>query len=220
MSAKPARTVLLTGFDAFGGERVNPSWQAVRALAGERIAGHELRVARLRCDFAVAPGQLARAIAKHDPALVLCIGQAGGRGTVSLERVAINVIDARIPDNAGSQPVDVPVVPGGPAAHFSSLPLKAMLAALREAGIPAEVSATAGTFVCNAVFFHLAEALAARAGAVRGGFVHIPYLPSQAARIGNVPSMALETMIAALRTCVRVALTTREDVQLAAGSEA
>jgi pyroglutamyl-peptidase len=218
MSAKPARDVLLTGFDAFGGERVNPSWRAVRALDGERIAGHVVRTARLRCDFAAAPGQLARAIAKHDPVLVLCVGQAGGRAAVSLERVAINVVDARIPDNAGAQPVDEPVVAGAPAAHFSSLPLKAMLAALRDAGIPAEVSSSAGTFVCNAVFFHLAEALAARAGAVRGGFVHIPYLPQQAARHGAAPSMALETMVAALRLCVKVALTTKVDAKLAAGS--
>lgn len=218
MTARRARNVLLTGFDAFGGERVNPSWRAVRALDGERIAGHVVRTARLRCDFAVAPGQLARAIAKHDPMLVLCVGQAGGRAAVSLERVAINVVDARIPDNAGAQPIDEPVVAGAPAAHFSSLPLKAMLEALRAAGIPAEVSASAGTFVCNAVFFHLAEALATRAGAIRGGFVHIPYLPQQAARHGAVPSMALETMVAALRLCVETALATRLDKKLAAGS--
>ena len=218
MSAKPARNVLLTGFDAFGGERVNPSWRAVRALDGERIARHVVRTARLRCDFATAPAQLARAIAKHDPALVLCVGQAGGRAAVSLERVAINVVDARIPDNAGAQPVDEPVVAGAPAAHFASLPLKAMLAALRDAGIPAEVSSSAGTFVCNAVFFHLAEALAARAGAVRGGFVHVPWLTEQAARHANAPGMSLETMVAALRLCVKVALTTKVDAKLAAGS--
>ena len=218
MNTKRHRTVLLTGFEAFGGERVNPSWQAVRALDGERIAGHVVHVAKLRCEFASAPRQLARAIAKHDPVLVLSVGQAGGRGSVSLERVAINVVDARIPDNAGAQPIDEPVVAGAAAAHFSSLPLKAMLAALREAGIPADVSSTAGTYVCNAVFFHLAEALAARGGATRGGFIHIPYLPDQAARIGNVPSMALETMVAALRLCVKVALGTREDARLGAGT--
>lgn len=220
MSAKRARSVLLTGFDAFGGERVNPSWRAVRALAGERIGGHEVHVARLRCEFATAPRQLARAIAKHDPALVLCVGQAGGRAALSLERVAINVIDARIADNAGSQPVDEPVLAGAPAAHFASLPLKAMLAALRKARIPAEVSATAGTFVCNAVFFHLAQQLADRGGRTRGGFIHVPYLPQQARRHANAPSMALATMIDALRICVRVALATRSDLRIAAGQVA
>jgi pyroglutamyl-peptidase len=157
-------------------------------------------------------------IARHRPELVLAVGQAGGRAEVSLERVAINLIDARIPDNAGVQPVDAPVVAGAPDAYFSTLPLKAMLAALRDAGIPATLSHTAGTFVCNHAFFALAHRLARGRRNVRGGFVHVPYLPEQAARHPGAPSLPLATMIEAIRLCIDAALRTGEDAHYAAGA--
>jgi pyroglutamyl-peptidase len=207
-------TVLLTGFDPFGGEALNPSWLAVQALQGRRIVGHRVVAAQLPTVFGTAPRQLQDLLKQHRPALVICVGQAGGRAALSLERVAINLDDARIADNATAQPIDTPVVPGGPAAYFTTLPVKAMRAALQRQGIAAEVSQTAGTFVCNHVFYGLMHALATRRGfrRTRGGFVHVPWLPEQ-----GTPSMALEDMVAGLRLAIRVALRTHEDLKVSAG---
>lgn len=213
------KTVLLTGFDAFGGEAANPSWDAVLALNGMRIAEHELVVGQLPTRFAQASTVLDELIARHDPALVLCVGQAGGRAELSLERVALNLDDARIPDNAGAQPVDRPIVPGAPTAYLSTLPLKAMLAALHGAGIPAAVSQTAGTFVCNHVFYWLMHQIATAAPARRGGFVHIPYAPEQVVGKVGTPSMTRAFVVAGLQVCVETALGTVEDITLAAGAE-
>jgi pyroglutamyl-peptidase len=208
--------VLVTGFDPFGGEAVNPSQLIVQALDGEIIAGHRVVGATLPTQFAAAPQMLERLIARHRPALVLALGQAGGRTGISLERVAVNLIDARIPDNAGAQPVDSRIVDNASNAYFSTLPVKAMLERLGAAGIPASLSQTAGTFVCNQVFYALMHALRRRRA--RGGFVHVPYLSEQAAQHAGTPGMALETMIAATRLCLETALTTIADAHYAAGS--
>ena len=217
MPASALPQVLLTGFAPFGGETTNPSWQAVAALEGEVIAGHRIRTRCLPVEFGAAIDELRRAIRTTRPALVLCIGQAGGRAAMSLERVAINVDDARIPDNAGARPIDCPVEPRGPAAYFTDLPIKAMLAALREADIPAEVSQTAGTFVCNHVFYGLMHALRRRVA--RGGFIHIPYSPEQALRHPGAPSLDVATVQQGLRLALQVALTTTADAAIAAGAE-
>jgi pyroglutamyl-peptidase len=148
------------------------------------------------------------------PRLVICLGQAGGRAAITPERVAINVDDARIPDNAGGQPVDRPVVRGGPAAYFSTLPVKAMVAGLRADGVPAEVSQTAGTFVCNHVFYGLMHALRRRSG-VRGGFIHVPFLPEQASR--GQASLALDTLVAAIVRVTEIALKVRRDTRVGGG---
>ena len=144
--------VLVTGFEPFDGQAINPSWMAVQALHGRQVAGHRVVGAQLPCVFDRSLQVLREQMRKHRPALVIATGQAGGRGALSLERVAINVNDARIPDNVDAQPVDTPVVPGAPDAYFTSLPIKAMLAAMLDEGVTAEVSQTAGTFVCNHVF--------------------------------------------------------------------
>jgi len=212
--------VLLTGFDPFGdtghsSQPLNPSWLAVKALHGKRIGGHLVVAAQLPTVFQASMAELTRLLQLHKPALVVCVGQAGGRGAISLERVAINVNDARIPDNAGAQPVDTPVVAGGPAAYFSSLPIKAMLQALQGAGVTAEVSQTAGTFVCNHVFYALMHALATKRGfkRTRGGFIHVPYLPEQGA-----PSMPLDEIVRGLRLAVATALATPRDTTKGAGA--
>jgi pyroglutamyl-peptidase len=207
--------ILVTGFDPFGGQSINPSWMAVQALDGAEVEGHRLVAAQLPTRFDRALPTLYELIAQHQPALVVCTGQAGGRAAISLERVAINVVDARIPDNAGAQPVDVPVAPGGPAAYFTSLPIKAMLAAMLEAGVRAEVSQTAGTFVCNHVFYGLMHRLATDAAlaGVRGGLIHVPWLPQQ-----GHPSMTQEQLVLGLRTAIGCALRTRADVRLQAGA--
>lgn len=210
-------TVLLTGFAPFGGERSNPSWDAVRTLEGDVVAGHRVAVRCLPVEFGASIAALREAIDELAPSLVLCVGQAGGRAQISLERVAINVDDARIPDNAGQQPVDEAIATAGPAAYFTRLPIKAMLVALRNAGIPAEISQTAGTFVCNHVFYGLMHALR-NVPAVRGGFVHIPYSPAQAALHPGAPSLPPSVVSEGLRLAVAVGLTVEHDVRLAAGT--
>jgi pyroglutamyl-peptidase len=213
--AKAPPTVLLTGFDPFGGESLNPSWQAVQSLHHKRIAGHRVVAAQLPTVFDASLRELARLLGEHRPALVICVGQAGGRAAISLERVAINVNDARIPDNADAQPVDTPVVAGAPSAYFSSLPIKAMLQALQGAGLPAEVSQTAGTFVCNHVFYGLMHQLATRRGfrRTRGGFIHVPWLPGQ-----GEPNMATDELVRGLRVAISAALVTGADIKKSAGA--
>lgn len=220
---KPPNTALLTGFEPFAGDDINPSQRIAMALDGETIAGHRIVGATLPTEFGRAATALDELMDRHRPAVVIAMGQAGGRDGISVERVAINVIDARVADNAGDRPIDVPVVDGAPSAYFSTLPLKAMLRALREKGIPAAISNSAGTFVCNQVFFALAHAIATRHAHVRGGFVHVPFLPEQvlpeqAKRRENAPSMELPVMIEAARICLRTALTTTKDLTLAAGT--
>ena len=199
----PRPRVLLTGFDAFGGATLNPSGLAVQALHGRQVRGHTVVAAQLPTVFGASMQVLDALLAKHQPALVICVGQAGGRSAISLERVAINVDDAPIPDNAGARPVDMPVVPGAPAAYFSSLPIKAMLAALQREGLPAEVSPSAGSFVCNHVFYGLMHALATRPDLrlTRGGFVHVPWLPEQ-----GTPGLPLADVVRGLRVALRCAL--------------
>lgn len=212
---KSLPTVLLTGFDPFGGESLNPSWLAVQSLHNKRIAGHQVVAAQLPTVFATSLVELARLLREHRPALVICVGQAGGRAAISLERIAINVNDARIADNAAAQPVDTPVVAGGPAAYFTTLPIKAMLVALQSGGLPAEVSQTAGTFVCNHVFYGLMHQLATRRGfkRVRGGFVHVPWLPEQ-----GQPSMTTDELVRGLRLIIATALATPQDIVQSAGA--
>ncbi len=212
------RTVLLTGFAPFGGEAVNPSWEAVRALDGKRIEGHRVVAVELPTEFGASLPALRTALRRTNPRVAIAVGLAGGRDGISLERVAINVIDARIPDNAGAQPIDEAVVRAGPAAYFATLPIKAALAALQRQGIPAHVSQTAGTYVCNQVFYALMHAARRRRG-LRAGFVHVPYLPEQAARHA-APGMPLDAMTAALETLVRVALTSKRDARTTAGAVA
>ena len=172
--------VLVTGFEPFGGQSLNPSWEVARALQGLSLDGAQVTAVQLPCVFAQALPALQLALAQHRPDIVLALGQAEGRCDFSVERVAINVMDARIPDNAGAQPIDVPVIDAGPAAYFSTLPIKSLVAGLKAAGFPASVSQTAGTFVCNQVFYALQHALAGQR--VQSGFMHLPLLPEQAAR--------------------------------------
>lgn len=210
-----APCVLVTGFDPFGGQPVNPSWQAVAALHGSRIVGRRVVGAQLPTVFGQSVKALRDLMCQHRPTLVLCTGQAGGRAAISLERIAINVDDARIPDNRGAQPVDVAVVPSGPAAYFTQLPIKAMLRSLLDAGINAEVSQTAGTFVCNHVFYGLMHELATdpQWRATRGGLIHVPFLPEQ-----GQPSMRLSEVVEGLRIAIECALATGQDIKVEAGA--
>ena len=216
MKRTPRRSLLLTGFEPFGGEAINPSWQVAQALHGRRIGGAPVVALQLPCAFGAALQQLNAALAEHQPRLVLALGQAGGRSDLSLERVAINLDDARIADNAGQQPIDEAVVPGAAAAYFSTLPIKAIVAALRAAGVPASVSSTAGTYVCNHVFFGLQHALAG--SGVRSGFMHLPLLPEQAANTISQPSLSLATMVDGVALALAVALRETSDLRQTGGT--
>ena len=209
--------VLLTGFEPFEQEARNPSWDAVRELDGWKFGRATVHARLVPCVFGDAIDALLAAMDELEPQLVLCIGQAGGRAEFTPERIAINIDDARTADNKGREPIDVPVVPGGPAAYFSTLPIKAMVRELRSAGVPASVSNSAGTFVCNHIFYGLMHRIATQPVAgpgpgLRGGFIHIPYLPEQAARFPGAPSMSLETMVKALRIAVTTSLAVEHDV--------
>jgi pyroglutamyl-peptidase len=207
--------VLLTGFEPFGGETINPSWLAVKALHGRKMLGRTVVAAQLPTVFDDSLRVLNKLLLEHQPELVVCVGQAGGRHAMSLERVAINVNDAPIADNAGAQPIDTPVVRRAPVAYFTTLPIKAMLAALHRENIRAEVSQTAGTFVCNHVFYGLMRMLATNHALrhTRGGFVHVPWLPEQGA-----PHMSLDDLVRGLRAALRCALRVQTDRVMGAGA--
>jgi pyroglutamyl-peptidase len=209
------KTVLITGFEPFGGESVNPSEGIARLLHGMVIAKHEVVGALLPCVFGEAIKELKKQIRATKPAIVICVGQAGGRSEVTPERVAINIDDARIPDNAGQQPVDRAIAKPGPVGYWSTLPIKAIVAALRAEGIPASVSQTAGTFVCNHVFYGLMHELENHRG-VRGGFIHVPFLPEQA-KTGQA-SLLLETMVTAIAVAIETSVKVKRDKRVTGGT--
>jgi pyroglutamyl-peptidase len=205
--------ILVTGFEPFGGQSLNPSWEVARALHGTSLDGAQdaqLVALQLPCVFAQALPALQDALANHRPDIVLALGQAEGRCDFSVERVAINVMDARIPDNAGDQPIDVPVIAGGPAAYFSTLPIKALVSGLRASGFAASVSQTAGTFVCNQVFYALQHTLAGQG--VHSGFVHLPLLPEQAAGWPgpSLPSWPVSVQVAAAQRALALLVAHRQ----------
>ncbi len=210
------QNVLLTGFEPFDKDPLNPSWEVARALDGWQPAAMggacTVRAVQLPCVFGDAIARLDESMAQWQPALVICLGLAGGRTEITPERVAINVDDARIPDNAGCQPVDTAVHADGPAAYFSTLPIKAMVRDMRAQGVPAAVSNTAGTFVCNHIFYALMHHLAKGARGVRGGFIHVPALPELAKLHPGMPSMALETQVRGLQVAIETAWAHQTDV--------
>ncbi|MBI3368916.1 MAG: pyroglutamyl-peptidase I [Burkholderiales bacterium] len=199
--------VLLTGFEPFGGDVLNPSWEVARALDGQRIGGARVVAQCLPTAFALAPQVLRAAITRAQPTLVMALGLASIRAAISVERVAINLIDARIADNAGAQPLDQPVMADAPTAYFSTLPVKAIVARLQAESIAAELSFSAGSFVCNQVFFALMHALAGQRG-VGGGFIHVP--PSSA--------LPLADQAQAIRLVIETTLRTPVDLALAGGT--
>jgi pyroglutamyl-peptidase len=225
------QTVLLTGFAPFDKEPINSSWEVARALnlsvlrvphgstSGSRRVHQARIVARqLPCEFDRALEVLASLIKRLKPDLIVGLGQANSRHDFSVERVAININDARIRDNAGAKPIDTSVIRGAPVAYFSGLPIKAIVQAARRAGIPASVSQSAGTFVCNHTFYGLMHLLATEYPDKRGGFIHLPLLPEQAARIPGSPSLGLDTMVSATRIAIATALSVRRDRRLGGGS--
>lgn len=188
------KKLLITGFDPFGGESVNPSWEAVKLLP-DQIGGYEIHKLQIPTVFGLAPRTVLEKAAEIQPDVIISVGQAGTRAAVTPERIGINIRDARIADNAGISPKDESIVPGGPDGLFSTLPVKAMIAAIQAAGLPGAVSNTAGTFVCNDVLYSLLHHYAGTH--VRCGFIHVPWLPQQ-----GTPSLLLEGTVKALEAAV------------------
>jgi len=192
------KKLLITGFDPFGGEKVNPSWEAVKRLP-DTIGGYELIKLQLPTVFGRAAETLLEKAAACGPDAIISVGQAGGRKGITPEVVGINLREAGIPDNQGNQPVNEPVVPGSPAAYFATLPVRDMVAAMKEAGLPCGLSYSAGAFVCNDVLYTVLNHY--QGTKVQAGFIHVPFLPEQAAE--GVPSLPLEEIVRGLEAAIK-----------------
>ncbi len=195
--------ILVTCFEPFGADTVNASREAVVALP-DSIAGADIVKAELPTVFGRSVDVLRQAIGEHQPDVVICVGQAGGRFGITPERVALNLMDAQVPDNSGFQPVDIPIEVDGPAAYFSTLPVKAIVAAIKEAGIPASVSNSAGTYVCNQLMYALLHMIHTEIPHVKGGFIHVPYTPAQATHKKNMPSLSSAEVSKGLALAIEV----------------
>ena len=195
--------VLVTGFEPFGGEEINPAWEAVQRL-DLCIAGAEIKKAQLPTVFGKSINKLIQVIEKENPDAVLCIGQAGGRYELTVERVAINLNDASIKDNDGNSPSDEPIVIDGPAAYFARLPIKAIVEEIRKAKLPASISNSAGAFVCNHVMYGLLHYINTKRPNMLGGFIHVPFIPEQVITKRHMPSMALDDIVKGLTIIVKV----------------
>jgi pyroglutamyl-peptidase len=195
--------ILLTGFEPFGGSTINPSEQAARALDQQIIAGAAITCAILPVDWQMGPRALLTALHTCSPDAVLCLGEAPSRPVISVERVAVNLLDFTIPDNSGAALIDQPVLPGGPAAYFATLPVRPIFCAIQAAGVPAELSLTAGSYLCNAVLYHLLHYQAGQPRPAPSGFIHLPRLPRQAAAANQRgPTMSLEAILTALQAAL------------------
>ena len=197
--------VLVTGFDPFGGEKLNPALEAIKSLPSE-IQGAEVRWLEVPTVFYKSAKILEEEIRIYQPDIVLCIGQAGGRKGLTPERVAINQDDARIQDNEGNQPIDRPIQLDGPPAYFSSLPIKAMVQAIKEEGLPASVSNTAGTFVCNHLMYQLLYLVEKEFPTIKAGFMHIPYMMEQVIDKPNTPAMDLVDIVRGIEAAIRATI--------------
>lgn len=209
--------VLVTGFSPFGGEPINPALEAVKLLNGKTISDVEIVTRELPVVRQQAIDAIIEYIRETNPIIVIAVGQAGGRSEITPERVAINIDDYRIKDNGGNQPIDEPIVIGAPNAYWTTLPIKVMVEQMRIKGIPASVSNTAGTFVCNHLFYGLMHYLATEGNIRRGGFIHIPYLPEQAVRNPGQPSMGLETIVRGLEIAIEAAINNAIDIKVIGG---
>jgi pyroglutamyl-peptidase len=216
-SSASSKVILVTGFECFGGEKINPSWEICQRLPRE-IAGMRVETCLVPCEFRRAIEVAAEAIERHHPSMVISLGQAGGRSRIGVERVSINVDDARIPDNVGAQPLDEPIAANGPPAYFATVPVKAMTQAIRAAGIPAEVSNSAGTYVCNHVMYGVLHFLAASGNKARAGFIHVPFAEAQVLDKKDVPAMSIESMTRGIAAAIEAAVHARVDIASAEGA--
>lgn len=209
--------VLITGFDPFGGEKINPAWEAVKKI-GE-IEGLEIIKYQIPTVFKKSAELLFKKIDEVNPEVVVCVGQAGGRYDITVERIGINIDDARIEDNEKNQPIDKKIFGDGENAYFSTIPIKAIVDEMKKNKIPASVSNTAGTFVCNHILYSLLYFLNKKKKKIRGGFIHVPYLTEQVIEKKNMPYMNLETIVKGLEAALVAIKNNLEDKKISGGKE-
>ena len=209
--------ILITGFDPFGGENINPALEAVKKLP-DTILGQEIIKIEIPTVFRKSLEKIEENIQKHNPDVVISVGQAGGRFGVTPERVAINIDDARIKDNEGNQPIDISIYEDGENAYFSNLPIKAMVKEMTDNGIPASVSNTAGTFVCNHVMYGILYLIDKKYPNIKGGFIHVPYIPSQVVTKPNNPSMSIDDIAKGLELCIKAVIENSSDIKTVGGT--
>ena len=209
--------VLITGFDPFGGEKINPAWEAVKGIK-DIIEGAKIIKLEIPTVFNKSIEKVKEAMELEKPDIVLCIGQAGGRYDITIERVAINVDDARIEDNEGNQPIDIPVFEDGENAYFSNLPIKAMVEEIRGQGIPASISNSAGTFVCNHIMYGVLYHINKTYKNMRGGFIHVPFINEQVLDKKNQPYMPVEHISKAIEAAIKAAVINNEDIKKSGGA--
>lgn len=209
--------ILVTGFDPFGGEKINPAIESVKKVP-DTISGAEIIKLEIPTVCHVSLKVIDEAIEKYNPDVILSIGQAGGRYDITVERIGINIDDCRIPDNAGNQIIDEPIYKDGPAAYFSNLPIKAMVKRVQERHIPASVSNTAGTFVCNHVLYGVRYLIETKYPGKKSGFIHIPFLPEQVVDKKEKASMSLDTIVEALTAAIEAIVDTKKDIKVTGGA--
>jgi pyroglutamyl-peptidase len=207
---------LVTGFDPFGGESINSAFEAVKNMSNE-ISGCEVIKQELPTVFYRSLEVLEAAIEREQPDIVICVGQAGGRYALSLERIGINLNETQVKDNDGQRPLGSPIKEGGKNAYFSTLPNKAILKEMTEAKIPAVLSYTAGTYVCNHVLYGLMYAIEQKHHCIRGGLIHVPFLPEQVLEKKKTPYMSLEMITKGLELAVKATVENSEDIVYPAG---
>ena len=208
--------ILVTGFEPFGGEKINPSIEAVHSLP-EQIEGIEIVKIQIPVVRWKALAQIEQAVKQYNPDVILSVGQAGGRSDISVERIGINVDDFGIKDNEGNQPIDKIIKEDGQAAYFSNLPIKAMVKHMNDNKIPATVSNTAGTFVCNHVMYGILYMIDKKYPNIKGGFIHIPYMTSQVIDKKNTPFMSLEEIAKGLELAIEACTLYKEDIKTIGG---
>lgn len=210
--------ILLTAFDPFGGEKINPALEAVKLVKAEDLTAELIKL-EVPTVFHKSIKTVQEAMRKHKPDAVLCVGQAGGRFQLTPERVAINLDDARIADNEGQQPVDEPVFADGADAYFASLPIKAMVESIKAENLPAAVSNTAGTFVCNHLMYGVLYTIAKEFPQCRGGFIHVPFIPAQVVDKANTPCLSLNDIARGLTASLQAIIAHEHDVKISGGRE-
>lgn len=208
--------ILVTGFDPFGGEKINPAIETVKRLPDE-IEGNKIIKLEINTVAFKSLNQIREAILREKPDVVLSVGQAGGRSDITVEKVGINLDDYRIADNEGNQYIDKPVFADGPAAYFATIPVKAIVENIKKNNIPASVSYTAGTFICNHVLYGVCHMVAAEFNGIKSGFIHIPFLPEQVVEKRNMPSMDIETLVKGLTYALEAIIKNDEDIRVIGG---
>lgn len=209
--------ILVTGFDPFGGEKINPAFEVIKKLR-DNIEGAEVVKLQIPTAFYSSTNKIVEKINEVEPDVVLMIGQAGGRFDITVERVGINVDDARIPDNENQQPVDKPIDVEGLPAHLATIPIKAIVQEIKAKNIPASVSNTAGTYVCNHVMYGVLNYIYKNKLNIKGGFIHIPFLLEQVVTKPNTPAMSLETMVEAIESAVEAIVKNDKDINITGGT--